>query len=141
MTTDDTGRVRIPLEQPLFARVDGEAFFVRLVDRFYDAVLLDPVLAPLYPPEDIDGARERLCLFLVQFWGGPQTYSEQRGHPALRMRHAPYAIGEMEREAWFRHMANAVGAAVDAGELSDADEALMLGYFGHAATFMINTGD
>jgi hemoglobin len=141
MATDDTGRIRIPLEQPLFARVDGEAFFERLVNRFYDEVVVDPVLAPLYPPDDLDGARERLCLFLVQFWGGPQTYSEQRGHPALRMRHAPYVIGEAEREAWFRHMANAVGAAVDAGELSDEDEALMLGYFGHAATFMINTED
>jgi len=107
-------RRQIPLEQPLFDRVDPE-FFNRLVDRFYDGVIADPVLAPLYPADDLDGARERLRMFLVQFWGGPQTYSEQRGHPRLRMRHAPYVIGEAEREAWFRLMANAVGAEVEAG--------------------------
>ena len=141
--TDRDGEERriIPLEEPLFARVDGEAFFARLVDRFYEGVMEDPVLAPLYPPDDIDGAKERLRLFLVQFWGGPQTYSEQRGHPRLRMRHAPFVIGEAEREAWFRHMSVAVAEAVAAGELSDEDEARMLGYFDHAARFMRNTGE
>lgn len=141
--TDRDGEERriIPLEEPLFARVDGEAFFARLVDRFYEGVMADPVLAPLYPPDDIDGAKERLRLFLVQFWGGPQTYSEQRGHPRLRMRHAPFVIGEAEREAWFRHMSVAVAEAVAAGELSDEDEARMLGYFDHAARFMRNTGE
>ena len=134
-------RRTIPLEQPLWDRVDGEAFFTRLVDRFYAGVVADPVLAPLYPPDDIDGAKERLRLFLIQFWGGPQTYSEQRGHPRLRMRHAPFVIGEAEREAWFRHMAIAVGEEVAAGALSDEDEARMLGYFAHAARFMMNTGD
>ena len=130
-------RRKIPLEQPLYDRVDPE-FFTRLVDRFYDAVLVDPVLAPLYPPEDLDGARERLRLFLTQFWGGPQTYSDQRGHPRLRMRHAPFVIGEVQREAWFRLMANAVGAEVEAGALSEQDEAAMLGYFDHSARFMMN---
>ena len=98
MNDGTTGNERrtIPLEQPLFDRVDPE-FFDRLVDHFYDGVVADPVLAPLYPPDDIAGARERLRLFLVQFWGGPQTYSELRGHPRLRMRHAPYVIGEAER--------------------------------------------
>ena len=143
--TDTTGaegeRRRIPLEQPLFDRVDGEAFFTRLVDRFYDQVVVDPVLGPLYPPDDLDGARERLRLFLMQFWGGPQTYSEQRGHPRLRMRHAPYVIGETEREAWFRMMSIAVGEMVEAGELSTDDEALMLGYFAHSAKFMMNSED
>ena len=131
-------RRRIPLEQPLYDRVDPE-FFTRLVDRFYDAVLVDPVLAPLYPPEDLEGARERLRLFLTQFWGGPQTYSDQRGHPRLRMRHAPFVIGEVQREAWFRLMSNAVGAEVEAGALSEQDEAAMLGYFDHSARFMINS--
>ena len=109
----ESERRKIPLEQPLYDRVDPE-FFTRLVDRFYDGVIADPVLAPLYPADDLDGARERLRLFLTQFWGGPQTYSEQRGHPRLRMRHEPYVIGETEREAWFRVMATAVGAEVEA---------------------------
>lgn len=130
-------RRRIPLEQPLYERVDPE-FFTRLVDRFYAGVMDDPVLAPLYDIDDLDGARERLRLFLTQFWGGPQTYSEQRGHPRLRMRHAPYVIGEAQREAWFRIMAIAVGAEVEAGHLSEEDEAAMLGYFAHSATFMMN---
>ena len=130
-------RRQIPLEQPLFDRVDPQ-FFTRLVDRFYDGVITDPVLAPLYPPDDLDGARERLRLFLTQFWGGPQTYSEQRGHPRLRMRHAPFVIGENEREAWLRHMSAAVAAEVEAGTLSDEDEARMLGYFDHSARFMMN---
>ncbi|WP_346742390.1 globin [Rhabdothermincola salaria] len=125
-------------EQLLFERVDGEAFFVRLVDRFYAGVVADPVLAPLYPPDDIEGAKARLAGFLVQFWGGPTTYSDQRGHPRLRMRHAPFVIGEAEREAWFRHMATAVGAAADAGELSADDEARMLSYFHRAAEHMVN---
>lgn len=127
----------IPLEQPLFDRVDPE-FFDRLVDHFYDSVIVDPVLSPLYPADDIAGARERLRMFLVQFWGGPQTYSEQRGHPRLRMRHAPFVIGEAEREAWFRLMAIAVGTEVEAGRLSEEDEARMLGYFAHSARFMMN---
>jgi hemoglobin len=134
----ESERRKIPLEQPLFDRVDPE-FFTRLVDRFYDGVIADPVLAPLYPADDLDGARERLRLFLTQFWGGPQTYSEQRGHPRLRMRHEPYVIGEAEREAWFRVMATAVGAEVAAGALSDQDEAAMLGYFAHSAKFMMNS--
>jgi hemoglobin len=127
------------VEQPLFDRVDGIDFFVRLVDHFYDGVQADPVLLPLYPPDDMDGARERLTLFLVQFWGGPTTYSDQRGHPRLRMRHAPFVIGESEREAWYRNMADAVAAMSDAGELSVDDEERMLSYFRQAARHMINT--
>lgn len=126
------------VEQPLFDRVDGVDFFVRLVDRFYAGVQADPVLLPLYPPDDMDGAKERLTLFLVQFWGGPTTYSDERGHPRLRMRHAPFAIGEAEREAWYRNMAIAVGEMAEAGELSADDEARMLSYFHQAARHMIN---
>jgi hemoglobin len=125
-------------EQPLFERVDGVDFFVRLVDRFYAGVVADPVLMALYPPEDIEGARARLTGFLVQYWGGPTTYSDERGHPRLRMRHAPFVIGAAEREAWYRNMANAVGEMVEAGELSAADEARMLAYFDQAATHMVN---
>ena len=126
------------VEQPLFDRVDGVDFFVRLVDRFYAGVKADPVLLPLYPPDDMDGAQERLALFLVQFWGGPTTYSDARGYPRLRMRHAPFAIGEAEREAWYRNMAIAVGKMVEEGELSADDEARMLSYFQQAARHMIN---
>jgi hemoglobin len=125
-------------EQPLFERVDGVDFFVRLVDRFYAGVVADPVLMALYPPEDIEGARARLTGFLVQYWGGPTTYSDERGHPRLRMRHAPFVIGEAEREAWYRNMANAVGEMVEAGEISAADEARMLAYFDQAASHMVN---
>jgi len=77
----------------------GDAAFRALVTRFYDAVATDPVLRAVYPDEDLGPARERLTLFLIQYWGGPQTYSDQRGHPRLRMRHAPFVIGEPERVA------------------------------------------
>ena len=125
-------------EQALFERVDGETFFVRLVDRFYDGVVDDPVLAPLYPPDDLDGARARLTGFLVQFWGGPDTYSRERGHPRLRMRHAPFVIGDAQRRAWLSHMDAAVGAAVADGELGADDEATMRAYFERAAQHMVN---
>ena len=126
------------VEQPLFERVDGVDFFVRLVDRFYARVVVDPVLMPLYPEDDIDGAKVRLAYFLAQFWGGPTTFSDARGHPRLRMRHAPFVIGEAEREAWYRDMSLAVGEMVEAGELSEDDEARMLSYFHQAARHMIN---
>jgi hemoglobin len=125
-------------EQVLFERVDGVGFFTRLVDRFYDGVVDDPVLAPLYPPDDLDGARERLTLFLVQYWGGPTTYSDERGHPRLRMRHAPFVIGEAQRDAWLHHMSAAVEQMRHSGELSDADAARMLDYFAMAAQQMVN---
>ena len=128
-----------PAAQPLFDRVDGVAFFERLVERFYAGVMSDPVLAPLYDLEDLDGARHRLTMFLVQYWGGPTTYDEERGHPRLRMRHAPYAIGSAERDAWLEHMTAAV-ASVDRAELDDADRAAMLEYFAMAADHMINSG-
>jgi hemoglobin len=119
----------------LHDRVGGEHFFRALVDRFYDGVLEDPVLRPLYPEEDLPGARDRLALFLVQFWGGPATYNEQRGHPRLRMRHAPFTIGTGERDAWLRHMTAAVDAAEGLGEVERAE---LLNYFTSAADFMIN---
>jgi hemoglobin len=88
--------------------VGGEETFRRLVDRFYAAVAADPMLRALYPEQDLSGAADRLRMFLVQYWGGPSTYSQQRGHPRLRMRHAPFAIGVAQRDAWLRHMRDAV---------------------------------
>jgi len=85
-------------------------FFERLVGRFYDAVATDPILRPIYPEIDdtLPDARHRLTLFLAQYWGGPTTYDLERGHPRLRMRHAPFAIGPAERDAWLGHMSEAV---------------------------------
>ena len=117
----------------MYERVGGSPWFDTLTQRFYDAVATDPVLRPLYP-DDLAGARERLCGFLVQYWGGPTDYSDQRGHPRLRMRHVDFAIATAQRDAWFGHMA----AAVKAGGLSAADEGEMLEYFAMAANHMVN---
>ena len=117
----------------MYERVGGRAWFAALTARFYAGVAGDPVLRPLYP-DDLAGAEERLCGFLVQYWGGPADYSAQRGHPRLRMRHIGFAIGERERDAWFAHMA----ASVRAGGLSPADEDEMLAYFANAAMHMVN---
>jgi hemoglobin len=125
-------------DQPLFERVDGVEFFVRLVDRFYAGVMADEVLAPLYPPDDVEGARARLTWFLVQYWGGPATYSDHRGHPRLRMRHAPFAVGEAERVAWMRHMGAAVAAMEEEGAIGPDDRDRLLAYFDTAARHMVN---
>ena len=117
----------------MYERVGGAPWFDTLTLRFYDAVAQDPVLRPLYP-DDLTAGREHLRDFLVQYWGGPGHYSEQRGHPRLRMRHVPFAIGEAERDAWFRHMADAVRA----GGLAPEDEEEMLAYFAMAATHLVN---
>jgi hemoglobin len=117
----------------MYERVGGELWFVALVDRFYATVEQDPVLRPLYPA-DLTGAKAHLTGFLVQYWGGPTTYSEERGHPRLRMRHVRFAIGQAERDAWYAAMAGAVAG----GGLAADDEALFLGYFDMAATSLIN---
>jgi hemoglobin len=114
--------------------VGGEPTFRRLVAGFYRRVATDPVLRPLYPEEDLSGAEERLRLFLMQYWGGPGTYSERRGHPALRMRHAPFAIGPAERDAWLRNMT----AAVEDLELPPELAAPLLEYLQMAAQAMVN---
>jgi hemoglobin len=123
----------------MYDRVGGDAFFDQLTRRFYDAVATDAVLAPLYPsdPEQMEQARVHLRGFLIQYWGGPATYSEQRGHPRLRMRHAPFVIGDAERDAWLTHMTDAVRAA----GLPALDEAQMLTYFRASAAHMVNAGD
>ncbi|HEY8642191.1 MAG TPA: globin [Candidatus Dormibacteraeota bacterium] len=111
----------------------GEEGFRRLVADFYAAVATDPVLRPLYP-KDMESSKEHLRLFLVQYWGGPGTYSEQRGHPRLRMRHMPFAIGRRERDAWFQHMT----AAVRSLELRPEVEAALLEYFEGASLGLMN---
>ena len=93
-----------------FAAVGGEETFTRLVRTFYQGVAADPILRPLYPEADLAAAEERFRLFLMQYWGGPRTYDDQRGHPRLRMRHGPFAIGPAERDAWLSHMHNAVAS-------------------------------
>ena len=122
-------------DTPLFDRVGGMAFFEALAARFYEGVATDAVLLPLYPdPEDLGPARERLALFLAQYWGGPDTYSQRRGHPRLRMRHAPYVIGERERDHWLMHMA----AAVEASGAPEAERHELLDYFVRAAEHLRN---
>ena|ERR1700687_2194805 len=117
----------------LYDRVGGEPFFTALIERFYAGVANDPLLRPLYP-EDLGPPSRHLALFLVQYWGGPKTYSEQRGHPRLRMRHVPFAIGQSERDAWFSHMRS----AVESSEASPADAQALLDYFESASTSLIN---
>ena len=117
----------------MYDHVGGMDFFRALVDRFYVGVEADPVLRPMYP-EDLEPGKEALALFLGQYWGGPTTYSDARGHPRLRMRHFPFSIGSAEAEAWLRHMTDAVQAAA----LDAAAEQQMLEYFAMAATHMIN---
>ncbi len=98
-------------QQTLYEAVGGMAFFERLVDRFYEGVAADPVLLRLYPEqEDLAPARHRLTLFLAQYWGGPSTYNDERGHPRLRMRHAPFAIGPEERDHWLVAMRAAIAS-------------------------------
>jgi len=117
-----------------FALVGGEPTFRKLVARFYEGVADDPLLRPLYPEEDLGPAEERFLLFLVQYWGGPTTYSDERGHPRLRMRHAPFAIGPAERNAWLTHMRD----AVDSLELTAEQDATLWGYLEMAAFSMQN---
>ena len=121
----------------VFEAVGGAEFFVDLVDRFYRRVGTDLLLRPLYP-DDLSDARRHLALFLQQYWGGPGTYSEERGHPRLRGRHLPFVIGEAERDAWFGHMAAALGAVVAERGIPPELQAQMVDYFANAADFLVN---
>jgi hemoglobin len=106
----------------LFDRVGGTEFFQRLAAAFYASVRTDPVLLALYPqPDDLDGAAQRLALFLMQYWGGPTTYSDERGHPRLRMRHAAYPIDESMRDRWLSHMNAALDSCAMLAGQSGAD--------------------
>ncbi len=124
-------------EQSVYDAVGGDAFFEALVERFYAGVADDPELLALYPrPDDLTDAKAHLAQFLIQYWGGPTTYSDTRGHPRLRMRHGPFVIGEPERDAWLRHM----GAAVASAEGLDQELATrLMDYFTMAANHMINS--
>ncbi len=125
------------VEMTVYEAVGGDPFFVALVDRFYAGVADDPILLPLYPEQDdLTGAKERLALFLIQYWGGPTTYSDTRGHPRLRMRHAPYVIGQAERDAWMARMTEAVEGADD---LHPELAARFLEYFTMAADHLVNS--
>ena len=125
-----------PGTQPTFyEQVGGHETFVRLVDVFYDGVAADPQLRSLYPEEDLTGAKERLRMFLEQYWGGPTTYSQQRGHPRLRMRHAPFRVNPDARDRWLAHMR----AAVESLHLAPMLESVLWDYLERAAWSMVNT--
>ena len=119
-----------------YDRVGGEQTFRDLVDGFYQGVAGDPPLRGLYPEEELGPAADRLRLFLVQYWGGPRTYQETRGHPRLRIRHAPFQVTPTQRDRWVHHML----AAVDSLELAQAEDAELREYLVRAADFMVNTG-
>ena len=118
-----------------YEAVGGEETFRTMVGRFYELVRSDELLRPLYPEEDLGPAEERLRMFLMQYWGGPRTYSAQRGHPRLRMRHAPFRIGLAERDAWLRCMRT----AVDEADLGEAHRAVLWDYLEMAANSMVNS--
>jgi hemoglobin len=123
------------VNKEFFDSAGGEQTFRLLVERFYEGVAMDPLLRPLYPEEDLAGATERLTLFLIQYWGGPNTYSQSRGHPRLRMRHAPFVIGVAERDAWLRHMR----AALESLDLPPEVSRKIWDYMTMAADSMRNT--
>ena len=121
-------------EQSLYDAAGGMPFFERVVGRFYEGVAADPTLRPLYPESDLAGARRRLTLFLAQYWGGPRTYDAERGHPRLRMRHMPFAIGPAERDAWLRLMRTSIAEAGPPPAVADR----LLAYIEMAAEAMRN---
>lgn len=121
--------------ESLYDRIGGSATFDRLVTAFYAGVASDPPLRALYPEADLGPAADRLRLFLEQYWGGPRQYSELRGHPRLRIRHAPFKIDAEQRDRWLRHMT----AALDSLDLPPAERAEFGEYVSRAAHFMINS--
>jgi hemoglobin len=134
-TARDANRGAAVVSAEFFERAGGEQTFRLLVQRFYAGVAMDPLLRPLYPEEDLEPAADRLALFLIQYWGGPTTYSQARGHPRLRMRHAPFVIGEAERDAWLRHMRE----ALDSLDLPEDVAARIWDYLTMAAESMRNS--
>ena len=122
-----------PSQSTLYDRVGGEAYFIELVESFYNRVERDPVLRAVYPP-NLEPGKANLAAFLAQYWGGPPNYSARRGHPRLRMRHFQFAIGARERDAWVHHMLEAVRESAAA----PADAQALVTYFEGAATMLIN---
>ncbi|MDQ1607469.1 MAG: hemoglobin [Microbacteriaceae bacterium] len=124
-------------DESFFEQIGGHETFLRLVTEFYRGVADDPVLRPMYPEEDLGPAAERMTLFLEQYWGGPGTYTERRGHPRLRMRHVPFKVNPDARDRWLTHMRT----AVDSLGLSELHEATLWDYLERAAHAMVNTFD
>lgn len=120
-----------------YEQVGGEKFFAELVSQFYAVVATDPILRPMYPDDDMAGAAERLQWFLTQYWGGPSTYQENRGHPRLRMRHAQFAITTEARDAWL----NAMNKAVNGVEIDAALKGELWSYLEMAANSLVNQPD
>ncbi|MDA3145947.1 globin [Leucobacter sp. UCMA 4100] len=144
MTTPETPKPRLTLREgatgnavtdTLWQQVGGSATFERIVRRFYAGVKEDPVLAPMYPQDDWEGAIWRLQTFLEQYWGGPTTYQEHRGHPRLRMRHNAFPINTLARERWLHHM----HAALDEADLAPMADTQFRDYVERAALAMTNT--
>jgi hemoglobin len=131
---EPAGDATPPAQATFYELVGGAPTFRRLVHRFYQGVADDPLLRPMYPEPDLAGAEDRLRMFLEQYWGGPHTYSEQRGHPRLRMRHVPYKIGAAERDAWLGHMRD----AIDELELPDELDSTLWRYLTAAADSLVN---
>ncbi|KAA0022890.1 globin [Antrihabitans cavernicola] len=125
-------------EQTFYEAVGGAETFRRLVSRFYEEVEHDEIVRPLYPEEDLGPAERRFRMFLEQYWGGPRTYSEERGHPRLRMRHQPFRIGPLERDAWLRCMHVAI-ASIDAQTLDEQHRRALTDYMEMAAQSMVNS--
>jgi hemoglobin len=122
-------------EPTFYDAIGGEPTFRKLVNRFYEGVAADPLLRPMYPEDDLAPAADRLTLFLMQYWGGPNTYSATRGHPRLRMRHAPFVVNPAARDAWLKHMRD----AVDSLELDEPHQTALWDYLERAAYFMVNS--
>lgn len=123
-----------PSRSSFYDEVGGSDVFAALTAEFYRGIAEDPVLRPMYPEDDLEPARRRLQLFLEQYWGGPNTYSSERGHPRLRMRHAPFTIDPDARDRWLLHIRNAVSSL----SLESAQEAVMLDYLERAADSLVN---
>ncbi|MCH8629205.1 globin [Arsenicicoccus piscis] len=117
-----------------YDEIGGHETFVRLVHGFYEGVADDPPLRALYPEEDLGPAERRLLMFLEQYWGGPTTYSEERGHPRLRMRHVEFAVTPDMRDRWLRHML----ASLDALGLDEAHDLVLRDYLVRAAHSLVN---
>ncbi len=124
-------------QQSFYDAVGGHPTFERIVGRFYEGVASDPVLRPIYPEEDLGPAAERFRMFLEQYWGGPTTYSDTRGHPRLRMRHAPFAVSPIARDHWLSHMR----VALDESGMTPEQVETLWDYVTRAAQSLVNTAD
>ena len=121
-------------DRTFYEQVGGHDTFAKLIHEFYRGVAGDPELRALYPEADLGPAEQRLLLFMEQYWGGPRTYSDERGHPRLRMRHIPFAVTPSQRDRWLRHMY----AAVDTLDLSETHDAVLRDYLLRAANMLVN---